>query len=119
MCPTSPERQEQQPIQTSPARDAALQLHQKIPGIRVTSAGTEVPPEYRTFGADDNALEHGEVLQVTSEKGQKVRVLVSKAHGLPGERADVLPDPVVGAEAQEFVDAVKVALSYESDGSQG
>ena len=85
-----------------------------MPGIQVSSAGTEVPPEFRTFGKDDDVLEHGEVLHVTGEKGQQVRILVSKAHGFPGERVDVLPDPVVDAEAQEFADAVKAALSCES-----
>lgn len=119
MSSISPERQESQSIQTSPARDVALQLHQKMPGIRVASLGTEVPPEHRTFGADDDALEHGEVLQITGEKGQQVRVLVSKAHGFPGERVNILPDLVVDAAAQGFVDTVKAALSYESDGSQG
>ncbi|MFH0851585.1 MAG: hypothetical protein V1876_02445 [Candidatus Peregrinibacteria bacterium] len=120
MSPTSPERQGSQSIQTSPARDVALQLHQKMPGIWVASLGTEVPPEHRTFGTDDDdALEHGEVLQITGEKGQQVRVLVSKAHGFPGERVDVLPDLVVDVKAQGFVDAVKAALSYESGGSQG
>ncbi|MFA4875065.1 MAG: hypothetical protein WC840_02875 [Candidatus Peribacteraceae bacterium] len=113
MYPTPPEKREQQPIQTSPARDIALQLFQKIPRIQVTSAGTEVPPECRTFGEDDDALEHGEVLHVISEKGHQIRILVSKAHGFPCERVDVLPDPVVNAETQEFVDAVKAALSYE------
>lgn len=116
---SSPERQDQRPIQTPPAREIALQLHQKLPGISVSSAGTEIPTEHRTFGADDDALEHGEVLAVTSEKGQQVRVLVSKAHGFPGERVDVLPDPIIDAEAQEFVDAVKAALSYESDAEKG
>jgi hypothetical protein len=111
MCPSSPERQELHPIQTPPAREVALQLHQKLPGIRVSSAGTDIPQEHRTFGTDDDALEHGEVLAVTNEKGQRVRVLVSKAHGFPGERIDVLPDTVVEAEAQEFVDAVKAALN--------
>lgn len=119
MSPISPERQESQSIQTSLARDVALQLHQRMPGIRVASLGTEVPPEHRTFGADDDALEHGEVLQITGEEGRQVRVLVSKAHGFPGERVDVLPDPLVDAEAQGFVDAVKAAVNYESDVSQG
>ena len=105
-------------IQTPPARDVALQLHQRMPGIRISSTGTEIPPEHRTFGADDDGLEHGEVLQVTSEQGRQVRVVVSKARGLPGERVDVLPDPVVGAGAQEFVDAVKAALDDTSDGIQ-
>lgn len=120
MSPISPERQESQSIQTSPAKDVALQLHQRMPGIRVISLGTDIPPEHRTFRADDDALEHGEVLQITGEKGQQVRVLVSKAHGFPGERVDVLADdPLVDAEAQGLDDAVKAALNYESDGSQG
>jgi len=105
-------------IQTLPAKDVALQLHQRIPGIQITSAGTNLPPEHRTFGTDDDVLERGEVLQVVDKNGQRVRVLVSKAVGFPGERIAVLPDHAGDAETQQFAVTVEKALDAESTDSQ-
>ncbi|MDD4319833.1 MAG: hypothetical protein PHW10_05950 [Candidatus Peribacteraceae bacterium] len=99
--------------QTPVGQETALRLFEGLPGIRISSLGTTIPPEYRNFGPDDDVLENGEVLQVCDGQGCQVRVLVSKALGFPGERTDVLPDATVNQATQAFADSVKAALGYE------
>ncbi|MFA6523647.1 MAG: hypothetical protein WCS85_04750 [Candidatus Peribacteraceae bacterium] len=115
-----PERPEPT-IQTPAAREIVAELAQAIPGARFSSGGTEIPRELRVFpddrdaGAGDVTLERGEVLVISDEKGHQVRVLVSHAEGLPGDRVDVLPDSAVDEETQLFVSAVKAALLYKGE----
>ena len=96
-------------ITTTPAKEVALELVQAMPGIKIRTLGTDIPPELLTEDAD---LESGEILEIMMNEGNKAKVIVTTLVGLPHERIQVIEEPTEMSKnlGQSFAQQVRDAL---------
>jgi len=99
-----------QKIATGPAKEIALNIFQRVPGVQVRSLGTDIHDDLLEF---DSALEKGEILEVVMDERRKVKVVVTTLVGNPHERVQVIEAEGASAneaEEQSFAEQIRGVL---------